>query len=123
MSFHSIVLYHQRGSLLGINRDWLIGNITQTPVPTANLTNTTTYAGSTQSNGYTYHTDIRYVSGMLGNTNLGINHNFTVSVDGVNAVDGLVAVLDVRIMQSPPESSYVLPFLLSSFFRCFVELS
>ncbi|KXN82427.1 hypothetical protein AN958_02577 [Leucoagaricus sp. SymC.cos] len=90
-----------------LGRDWLIGNITQSPVPTPNVTNTTTYKGTTSSEGYTYETDIRYVPGLLGNTNDGINHNVTVGIGGVNSVDGLVAVLDVRITQSPPSSSAV----------------
>lgn len=89
------------------NRDWLIGNITHFEIPTANLTNITTYTGSTSWGGYTYETNIRYVSGLLENTNDGINHNITVGINGINSVDGLVAVMDVRITQSPPPSSYV----------------
>ncbi|KAF9449127.1 hypothetical protein P691DRAFT_584933 [Macrolepiota fuliginosa MF-IS2] len=88
-----------------LGRDWLIGNITGSSVPTANLTNTTTYTGSTSWAGYTYQTDISYVSGLLADTNDGINHNITVGLDGVNSVDGLVAVLDIRITASPPSSS------------------
>jgi len=76
---------------------------------TLNITDGTTYTGTTSSNGYTYETNIRYTSGLLLNTSVGINHNITVPADGRNAVDGLVAVLDVRISQSPPTSSYV-PF-------------
>jgi len=87
--------------------DWLVGNITQSILSTLNITDGTTYVGSTSSNGYTYETNIRYTSGLLSNTSVGINHNITVPADGRNAVDGLVAVLDVRISQSPPTSSCV----------------
>ncbi|KAG6854545.1 hypothetical protein C0991_005457 [Blastosporella zonata] len=88
-------------------RDWLIGNITQSSIPTLQLTNTSTYGGSTSANGYTYQSDIKYVSGLLLNTSYGINHNLTVAVNGVNAVDGLVAVLTVKIMEKPTTSDAV----------------
>lgn len=88
-----------------INSDWLIGNITNSPIPTDNLTNTTTYTSSTSWGGYTYETGIRYISGLLENSSYGINHNFSVGIGGVNAVDGLVAVLDVRMTGSPPLTS------------------
>ncbi|KAF5360735.1 hypothetical protein D9756_005104 [Leucocoprinus leucothites] len=88
-----------------LGRDWLVGNITQSAIPTLNLTNSTTYTGTTSSGGYTYETSIRYVPGLLANSSDGINHNITVGVDGINAADGLVAVLDVRITQTPPTSS------------------
>lgn len=84
-----------------------MGNITQSSIPTLNLTNGTTYSGSTSSEGYTYKTDISYLSGYLEDTNYGINHNISVGVDGINSVDGLVAVLDVDITQVPPNTSYV----------------
>lgn len=90
-----------------LGRDWLIGNITQSPIPTSQLTNTSTYSGSTSANGYTYQTDVAYVSGLLSNTSIGINHNLTVSVDGVNAADGLVAILNVKITARPQSSSSV----------------
>ncbi|PPQ97411.1 hypothetical protein CVT26_006795 [Gymnopilus dilepis] len=85
-------------------RDYLIGNITHTAIPTANLTNGTTFSGDTSSANYTYHTDILYVTGLLPNTSVGINHNLTVGVDGVNAADGLVAILDVKITSQPKKS-------------------
>ncbi|KAF8157955.1 hypothetical protein B0H34DRAFT_706920 [Crassisporium funariophilum] len=87
-----------------LGRDWLIGNITRSTVPTRNLTNTTTYSGTTTFANYTYQSDIKYVSGLLEDTNDGINHNLSVSVGGVNSVDGLVAVIDVKITESPVKS-------------------
>jgi hypothetical protein len=98
----------------GNDRDWLVGNITQSPVPTLNLTNGTTYSATTSSEGYTYKTDVLYISGLLENTNFGINHNISVGVDGVNSVDGFLAVLDISITQTPPKTSYVF-FRNSSF--------
>ncbi|KAF8073995.1 hypothetical protein FPV67DRAFT_778304 [Lyophyllum atratum] len=86
-------------------RDWLIGNITQSTIPTTELTNTSTYSGSTSANGYTYQSDVAYVSGLLANTSDAINHNITVAVDGQNAVDGLVAVFNVRITKRPQTAS------------------
>ena len=86
-----------------LGRDWLVGNATgNISIPTSNLTNSSTYSGSTSANGYTYQTDVQYVSGLLGNTSEGINHfqSFTT-----NAVDGLVAVLTVHITQAPREAS------------------
>ncbi|PPR07766.1 hypothetical protein CVT24_003716 [Panaeolus cyanescens] len=86
-----------------LGRDWLVGNITQSFIPTKNLTNTTTYSGTTSWAEWIYHTDIKYVSGLLEDTNDAINHNITVGVDG-NSVDGLVAVMDVQIIGSPKKS-------------------
>lgn len=109
-----------------LGRDWLVGNITQSAIPTLNLTNSTTYTGTTSSGGYTYETSIRYVPGLLANSSDGINHNITVGVDGINAADGLVAVLDVRITQTPPTSSAPMwrATSLSSlqYFTCYVLL-
>ncbi|KAF9048122.1 hypothetical protein BDZ89DRAFT_941444 [Hymenopellis radicata] len=83
-------------------RDYMVGNITGSTIPTLNLTNSSTYSGSTSYDGYTYKTDVKYVSGLLDNTSIGINHNWSVYIDGVtNAVDGLVAVLDVSITERP----------------------
>lgn len=87
-------------------RDWLIGNITQSPIPTQNLTNGTTYSGTTSSANYTYQSQITYVTGLLQNTNIGINHNLTVGVNGVNSTDGFVAVIEVKITGTPPKTSY-----------------
>lgn len=87
-------------------RDYIVGNISGTVIPTLNLTNSSTYSGNTSYGGYTYKTDISYVSGLLENTSIGINHNLSVYIPGVtNAVDGLVAVLDVSILEQPEESA------------------
>ncbi|KAF8630493.1 hypothetical protein AX15_002888 [Amanita polypyramis BW_CC] len=84
-----------------LGRDWLIGNITQTSIPTLNLTNTSTFSGTTSANNYTYLSTIQYVSGLLQNTSIGVNHNITVAVGGQNAIDGLVAIIEVKITGSP----------------------
>ncbi|KAF5336246.1 hypothetical protein D9758_014352 [Tetrapyrgos nigripes] len=44
-------------------RDYIVGNITQQTIPSVNLTNSTTYSGTTSFDGYTYQTDVLYVSG------------------------------------------------------------
>lgn len=90
--------------------DWLVGNITKSPINTTSLTNTSTFSGTTSYAGFVYTTSISYVSGLLGNTSIGVNHNTTVGVNGANAIDGLVAVLDVKITTTPSNatSSYVL---------------
>lgn len=85
----------------------MVGNITHSPIPTQNLTNGSTYTGSTSWAGYTYQSNIRYVAGLLENTNIGINHNLSVGVNGLNSTDGLVAVIDVKVTGSPPNKSYV----------------
>jgi len=84
-------------------RDWLIGNITRNFVETLNVTNATTFTGTTSWASYTYETNIKYVPSLLQNTNYGINHNITVGAT-TNSVDGLVAILEVKITGSPPKS-------------------
>jgi len=84
-------------------RDWLIGNITGSPIP-RNLTNAT-FTGTTSWANYTYQSNIRYVTGILPNTNIGINHNLSVGVNGVNSSDGFVAVLEVKITGKPSGKS------------------
>ncbi|KIY71567.1 hypothetical protein CYLTODRAFT_450734 [Cylindrobasidium torrendii FP15055 ss-10] len=97
---HDIVL---NGYNLG--RDYIVGNISGTVIPTLNLTTASTYEGSSSYKGYTYHTKVTYVAGMLSNSSIGVNHNESVRIDGVvNAVDGLVAVLDVQIVERPEKS-------------------
>ncbi|KAF9049570.1 hypothetical protein BDZ89DRAFT_1098910 [Hymenopellis radicata] len=88
-------------------RDYIVGNITGSAIPTLSLsTADLQYSGTSSSEGYTYKTDITYTSGLLANTSVGINHNLTVAIDGVtNAVDGLVAVLDVSITTRPNNES------------------
>lgn len=93
--------------LTSLLRDWLVGNATaqSSIIDTSAISNTSTFSGSTQYGGYTYQTSVQYVSGLLPNTSVGINHNLTVSVNGVPACDGLVALLDVKITTKPAGSS------------------
>ena len=85
-----------------LGRDWLVGNATNSEIPTANLTNASTFQGSTGYEGYSYQTTVQYVSGLLPNTSDGINHFQSMSS---NAADGLVAVLTVRITQAPQQAT------------------
>jgi hypothetical protein len=96
-----------RALLTTRHSDWLVGNATQQSsiIPSANLTNGTTYSGQTTYGGYVYQTDVQYVSGYLPNTSIGINHNLTVGTNGLNAVDGLVAMMTVKILTSPAGST------------------
>jgi hypothetical protein len=84
-------------------RDYLIGNVTaqSSVIPTANLTNGTTYSGQTSYGGYVYQNSVQYVTGYLTNSSSGINHYLSVGANGTNAVDGLVALLTVKILSSP----------------------
>ncbi|KAG8952973.1 hypothetical protein FRC04_003425 [Tulasnella sp. 424] len=59
------------------------------------------YVGTTSANNYSYQTTVTYYSGLLGNTSVGINHYITVEQDGRPAVDGLIAVFDVKIISRP----------------------
>ena len=108
--------------LYASNRDWLIGNITHSPIPTQNLTNGTTYSGTTSWANYTYQSQITYLTGLLQNTNIGINHNSSVGVNGVNSTDGFVAVIEVKITGTPP-TSYVFFFIsdLSFFSHIYLD--
>ncbi|WVQ67845.1 uncharacterized protein L199_006050 [Kwoniella botswanensis] len=87
-----------------IGRDQLIGNLTGTTIETKNLTNTSTFSGTGTYMNYTYQTDVQYVSGLLKNSSDDINHYITVEEDGLPAIDGLVAVLTVKITDRPPSS-------------------
>lgn len=84
-------------------RDFLVGNVTgmSEPPKTLEVTNTTTFEGGTSFRNYTYHTQVRYVSGMLKNSSDDINHYITVEDNGRPAIDGLVAVLTVTITDRP----------------------
>jgi len=86
-----------------LGRDWMIGNATaqSSIIPTTSLTNTSTYSGQTSYGGYTYHTSVSYVSGLLQNTSVGINHYQSVAENGSNAIDGLVAVMTTKITSQP----------------------
>ena len=87
--------------------DYLIGNATaqSTIIPTSTLTNGTTFSGQTSYGGYVYETNVQYVSGYLSNTSNGINHYLSVGANGTNAVDGLVAMLNVKILTIPASGS------------------
>ncbi|KAJ3855027.1 hypothetical protein EV368DRAFT_72530 [Lentinula lateritia] len=86
-------------------RDWIVGNIMGSTIPAASLTNSSSYSGNTSSNGFNFSTTAQYVSGLLPNTSVGINHNLTVATDGENAVDGFVAVLTVKITATNSSAS------------------
>ena len=110
-----------KGSLLGgradiladciMLSDWLVENATALSerIPSGNITNGTTYSGQTSFNGYTYRTDAIYLSGILSNSTDGLNHASKVGGNGVQALDGLVAVLTVRVVSRPPaqDNKYV----------------
>lgn len=80
-----------------------MGNISGVEIPTLDLSpKGAFYSGTTSYGGYTYNTSITYVPNLLSNSSIGINHNETVGIAGVtNAVDGLVAVFEVTIVQRP----------------------
>jgi len=96
-----------------IGRDELVGNMTGTMIPPRNVTNSSTFSGSTMFANYTYQTDVQYVSGLLQNSSDGINHFLSVQEDGFPAIDGLVAVLTVKIT-GRPQTSGALPAYLAS---------
>ncbi|KAG9096262.1 hypothetical protein FRC06_008861 [Ceratobasidium sp. 370] len=85
-------------------------------IPTASLSFTTTstsaaptatnptYTGQTHYGDYVYETTATYVSGLLSNSSEGVNHPITVEQNGRPAQDGLVAVLEVRIVSRPDGS-------------------
>ncbi|OXG40416.1 hypothetical protein C359_03232 [Cryptococcus neoformans Bt120] len=93
-----------------IGRDELVGNLTGQSIDTRTLSNTSTLSGSATYSNYTYQTDVQYVSGLLKNSSDGINHYLTVEEEGHPAIDGLVAVLTVKITDRPA-SSFALPSL------------
>jgi hypothetical protein len=99
-SNHDIVV---NGYNLG--RDYIVGNITGSAIQTNSLNNASAFSGNTNFSGFSYSTSIQYVSGLLPNTSIGINHNLTVVTDGRNAIDGLVAVLTAKITASNASSS------------------
>ncbi|VDC05536.1 unnamed protein product [Peniophora sp. CBMAI 1063] len=90
-----------------LGRDWLVGNATaqSSTIPTLNVTNQTSYSGQTTMNGYVYQTSVQYTSGLLANSSDQVNHRDTVALSGLPAVDGLVAVMEVRILQKPASTS------------------
>ncbi|KAF6755806.1 hypothetical protein DFP72DRAFT_895253 [Ephemerocybe angulata] len=88
-----------------LGRDWLVGNITRSEIKGPNITDGMTFSGNTSWSGYTYNTFIKYVGGILPNTSDGVNHNYSVPVDGINASDGWLAVLEVKIVEAPSKSN------------------
>ena len=104
--------------------DYLIGNVTaqSSLIPTANLTNGTTYSGQTSYGGYVYQNSVQYVSGYLTNGSSGINHYLSVGANGTNAVDGLVALLTVKILSSPAGATKTSP-CVPLYFWCNLELT
>nr|VWO96323.1 Acetolactate synthase (EC [Ganoderma boninense] len=97
----------QDGHNIIFDGDWLVGNATAQShlIPTGNITNGTTYSGKTSFANYTYSTDALYLTGILSNSSSGLNHASSVGGDGVEAVDGLVAVLTVKVLSTPPPSA------------------
>lgn len=80
-----------------------------TPTPTPSpVGSSPTYTGRTSYGGYTYETTATYVSGLLSNSSDGVNHPITVEENGRPAQDGLVAVLEVKIVSRPEGSGALL---------------
>ncbi|KAH9936142.1 uncharacterized protein B0H18DRAFT_972465, partial [Fomitopsis serialis] len=94
-----------------LGRDWLIGNITNQThiIPTANVSNGTSYTGQTSYDGYTYETTALYLYGYAPNTSYAVNHNLTTSNNVTNSDDGFIAVLTVKIVTAPQNSYVFMP--------------
>jgi len=93
-----------------LGRDYIVGNITGVNPPPSQTwpTNTTTYTGQTSFEGWVYDVDVKYVA-LAPNTSDGVNHEATVAVNGRGAMDGLVAVLTVKVHTAPAKATrYVL---------------
>ncbi|KAL6302025.1 hypothetical protein BKA93DRAFT_439530 [Sparassis latifolia] len=90
-----------------LGRDWFVGNVTnQTSIiDTSKVNSSSTYSGQTSFNGYTYRTTAQYEAGYAQNTSYNINHNWTVSNNVTNAIDGLIVVLTVQVVDKPATSS------------------
>ncbi|GJJ15780.1 hypothetical protein Clacol_010058 [Clathrus columnatus] len=88
-----------------LGRDWLVGNITGKPI--SSVSNTSVFDGTTSFGGFSYSTKVEYMSGLLNKTSTGINHFLTVGggPNNITAIDGLVAVLTVKITGRPKASS------------------
>jgi hypothetical protein len=82
-------------------RDYFVGNLTGYDIPTPSLTNPPTFQANSSFGNYTYQTQITYTPGLLQNTSVGINHYLTVAPPGLPAIDGLVAIMDVKIIGRP----------------------
>ncbi|CAE6533858.1 unnamed protein product [Rhizoctonia solani] len=80
-----------------------------TPTPTPSPVGTSpTYTGRSSWGGYTYETTATYVAGLLSNSSDGVNHPITVEQNGRAAQDGLIAVLQVKIVSRPEGSGALL---------------
>ncbi|KZT25524.1 hypothetical protein NEOLEDRAFT_1178311 [Neolentinus lepideus HHB14362 ss-1] len=90
-----------------LGRDWLVGNATSRNITTSDYSTSggTQFSGSTSYNGWTYQTTVTYTTGLLNATSVGINHNESVPVNGQPAIDGLVAVMEVKALQKGNGSS------------------
>ncbi|KAG8736833.1 hypothetical protein FRC10_008805 [Ceratobasidium sp. 414] len=77
-------------------------------IPTASLSFTTTTSAAPTATNPTFigqtHYGATYVSGLLSNSSDGVNHPITVEQNGRPAQDGLVAVLEVKIVSRPDGS-------------------
>ena len=87
-------------------RDYIVGNITGVNPPPSHTwpTNSTTYSGQTSFEGWVYNVDVKYVA-LAPNTSDGVNHQYTVAVNGRGAMDGLVAVLTVKVNTVPTNAT------------------
>ncbi|TXT10601.1 hypothetical protein VHUM_02106 [Vanrija humicola] len=85
-----------------LGRDYLVGNLTGIQIDSRNVSNATVFTGNSTWGNYTYATEARYVSNLLNQSSDGVNHYITVEVDDYPAIDGLVAVLTVKILERPP---------------------
>ncbi|KZT11875.1 uncharacterized protein LAESUDRAFT_733810 [Laetiporus sulphureus 93-53] len=94
----------------GYPSDWLVGNVTNQThlISTGNVTNGTTYSGQTSFDGYTYATTAQYLRGYIPDTSYAVNHNGSVASATVNATDGFIAVLTVKVVASPKATSAAL---------------
>lgn len=93
-----------------LGRDYIVGNITGVNPPPSQTwpTNTTTYTGQTSFEGWVYDVDVKYIA-LASNTSDGVNHQGTVAVNGRAAMDGLVAVLTIKVHTAPANATrYVL---------------
>jgi hypothetical protein len=64
-----------------------------------------------------YQTSVQYVSGHLSNTSNGINHFVTVGANGTDAVDGLIAMLNVKILSAPSGATKSKSCVICFFFQ------
>lgn len=85
--------------------DWLLGNITKTPIIGTNITEDMVFSGNTSWASYTYQTTFKYVQGILPNTSDAVNHNYSVPAPGINASDGWLAIMNVQIVAQPDKPS------------------